>query len=310
VQYNQPQYALPPPAPDAGAMQALMTMLEAHWQDFTKLWADGIAIRNTAEMVAAAVPAAGTTSFYQDLKSVGKTVAHGIGTAAQWTGEKLGELGKYGKGGLEAFRKGGLQAMVEQFEGFQPNLYEDATGHSVGYGHFLKKGDPDFSGGITKAQAHAMSQKDVATARATVLRQTQGIKLNENQLDALTDFVYGVGSLVTKDKQGRNVDRTILTDLKAGDFAKVSKDFMMYSGYHDKAGNFKQSAPLYDRHLAESMLFSGQAGGAEQAGNTMNQQTTINVHGVQEPAAVAARLKSEQGRVNSEAMRNMSPRTG
>ena len=312
------QYAAP--LADSGAMQGLMAMLEAHWVSFTKMWADGIVVKGLGQMAAMAgeAPAAAGPSLpaeiYHDLKAAGKAVSHGIGTAAQWTGEKLGQLGKYGKGGLDAFRKGGLQAMVEQFEGWRDKEYDDVGGKgTIGYGHLVTAKDRAsgaFAGGrLSKEQGHALSQQDVAKARETVLRQTKGVSLNENQLDALTDFVYGIGSLVTKDKSGKMTDRTILKDLKAGNFDQVQKDFMMYSNYHDKAGNLKQSQPLYDRHLAESMLFGGQAGGQEVAGNTLNQKTTIVVQGVQEPAAVAARLKSEQGRVNNEAMRNLSPRT-
>ena len=308
----QQQFALPPPpvVQDAGEMRALLAMLEDHWQQFTKLWSGGIDIKGGGAVSVAEAPGAGGHSVYQNIKAFASDAMQDVGKAATWTGQKLGALGKYGMGGLDALRKGGFQAMTKKFEGWRDKQYDDVGGKgTVGYGHLVRPGE-DFRGGLTKEQGEALFQKDYGEARRITLMQTKGIKLNEAQVGALTDLVYGIGGLTTKDKSGHTVDRTILRDLKAGNFDQVAKDFTMYSGYHDKAGNFKQSQPLYDRHLAESMAFSGQAGLPDSPQNTMNQKTTINVYGVTEPAAVASRLKSEQGRVNNEAMRNLSARTG
>jgi lysozyme len=83
-----------------------------------------------------------------------------------------------------------LISKVKSIEKLRLDAYLDLKGGvwTIGWGHTgnVKKGDR-----ITSEKADELLASDIAVAEKAV--NSLGLKLNQNQFDALTDFVYNVG---------------------------------------------------------------------------------------------------------------------
>jgi lysozyme len=143
-------------------------------------------------------------------------------------------------------------ALTEQFEGCRLTAYQDVAGvWTIGYGHT----GPDVSPGltITQAQAEQLLQQDAASAAACV-NQAVTVALNQDEFDALVDFVFNIG-------RGAFQASTMLRDLNSGDFAGAAGEFDKW----DHAGG-KVVAGLLRRREAEQALFDeGNDSGQEPA---------------------------------------------
>ena len=132
-------------------------------------------------------------------------------------------------------------AMTKQLEGLQLTAYQDQAGRwTVGYGH----AGPDVHAGltITQAQAEQLLESDLAAAVACVNRAvTSGI--NQNQFDALVDFVFNLGC-------GSLLSSTLLRFVNAGDFTSAAPQFLLW----DHAGGVVVPG-LLQRRMAELQLF-------------------------------------------------------
>jgi lysozyme len=132
-------------------------------------------------------------------------------------------------------------AMTKQLEGLQLTAYQDQAGRwTIGYGH----AGPDVHAGltITQAQAEQLLERDLAAAVACVNRAvTSGI--NQNQFDALVDFVFNLGC-------GSLLSSTLLRQVNAGDFTAAAQQFLLW----DHAGGLVVPG-LLERRRAELQLF-------------------------------------------------------
>jgi len=72
-------------------------------------------------------------------------------------------------------------------------LLPGSTGHpTIGYGHLIVGGDGYGPGScLTQAQGQALLNQDAS--RFVNCVNAMGVKLNQNQFDALVDFVYNLG---------------------------------------------------------------------------------------------------------------------
>jgi len=179
----------------------------------------------------------------------------------------------------------GIMGLVGGLEGKSKKLYRDIAGHlTIGYGHKVLPGE-DFSGGVTDDQATNLLARDVATASKAVQRLVH-VTLNKNQLAALTDFAYNVGS-------GAFAHSSVLKDVNSGNFAGAADDFLKWG----KAGG-KQSKGMMNRRLGEKALFT-------KPDVTMSQSTTIHVQG-DDPRATANLVAQHQRSVNGDIVRDMA----
>lgn len=190
---------------------------------------------------------------------------------------------------VEAAKKssvfGSLEQMVQKSEGFAAKMYADHRGFSVGFGHLVKPGE-DFSKGIDKGGALALLAKDLQAAMASVTSLVK-VHLNQNQINALTDFVYNLGS-------GNLAKSTLLKKLNAGDFAGAADQFQ----YWNKAlvnGHYASIQGLSDRRSAEAGLFRSREG------VTITQKTDIHVN----DSGTGNNVARQQDRVNGDLVRNM-----
>lgn len=130
--------------------------------------------------------------------------------------------------------------LVEQSEGCSYSSYQDSAGiWTIGYGHTA-----GVTAGmkITPAQAIQYLETDLAFAGFAVSRLVH-VPLNQNQYDALTDFVFNLGS-------GSLAGSTLLKLLNAGDYAGAAAQF----GLWVRAGG-KVLPGLVTRRAAEAKLF-------------------------------------------------------
>lgn len=82
---------------------------------------------------------------------------------------------------------------LRQLEGLSDKAYVDATGKSIGYGHFIKSGEENLLGArLTKDQSEALLLKD-ARDLGTAGRSTLKVKISENQKIALDLLAYNAG---------------------------------------------------------------------------------------------------------------------
>jgi lysozyme len=131
--------------------------------------------------------------------------------------------------------------LTEQFEGLRLQAYQDVAGvWTNGYGntHGVTPGST-----ITLEQA----QQDLATniqGSVYVVNKVVSVPLNQNQFDALVDFVFNLGS-------GNFQSSTLLRLLNSGDYAGAAGQFPLWN----HAGGVVV-AGLTTRRLAEQALFN------------------------------------------------------
>jgi lysozyme len=89
--------------------------------------------------------------------------------------------------------------LIKSWEKFVPTVYDDVAGHpTIGYGHKCTKTgcaevQAEFSIPLNENAASRLLAQDVAPSAALVKRMVK-VELNENQLGALTSFVYNEGA--------------------------------------------------------------------------------------------------------------------
>jgi len=139
-------------------------------------------------------------------------------------------------------------ALTKQFEGCELKAYQDQVGvWTIGYGHTgtdVKKGLT-----ITEEQASTLLAADVAWA-VTCVNKSVKVAINQNQFDALVDFVFNLGCA----NLGQS---TLLRLLNSGDSIDAAKEFLRWN----RAGG-KVVAGLTRRRQAEMDLFNKPAASA------------------------------------------------
>src|SRR5882757_6232013 len=139
------------------------------------------------------------------------------------------------------YSKAGL-ALTQGFEDCKLAAYPDPVGiWTIGYGH---TGTDVVEGlTITQAQAAILLAADVAWA-VTCVNKSVKSAINQNQFDALVDFVFNLGCA----SLGQS---TLLRLVNAGNLAGAAKEFLRWN----KAGG-KVVKGLTKRRQAETDLFS------------------------------------------------------
>ncbi len=132
--------------------------------------------------------------------------------------------------------------LTKQFEGLRLSAYADQVGvWTIGYGHT----GPGVHAGltITQDQADAFLASDISGA-VTCVNHLVTSAINQNQFDAMVDFVFNLGcaSLASS---------TLLRFVNTGDFASAAGQFQRW----DHAGGVVVPG-LLRRRQAEATLFS------------------------------------------------------
>jgi GH24 family phage-related lysozyme (muramidase) len=139
--------------------------------------------------------------------------------------------------------------MIKQFEGFRAQLYNDPAGHcTIGYGHLVHHGPCDgseseeYRAGISETRATELLRQRLTPFEQTV-NDAVTAGLNQTQFDALTCFVFNVGS----DAFHKS---TLLRKLNQGQYDQVPVELNKW--VH---GGGKVLPGLVKRRQAEGTLF-------------------------------------------------------
>lgn len=151
---------------------------------------------------------------------------------------------------------------VKSFEGFSATPYIDCVGvKTLGYGMTGK----EIAGltSVTEAQAAQMLEDLMNTQYATPIKSyldSKGVKLNQNQFDALVSMAYNIG---TAGLLGSTLMKNIVAGVR--DVATITANFTAWSK-GTVNGQLTTIAGLLRRRQAEAKMFFG-------TGNTITGST-------------------------------------
>lgn len=135
-------------------------------------------------------------------------------------------------------------SLIKQFEGFRSQAYICPAGVlTIGYGStgaHVKRGQV-----ITEAEATSLLIKDAARFERAV--NALGLKLTQNQFDALVSLAFNIGT-------GNFNKSTLVKRLKAGDMAGAAAQFAVWNKARVN-GVLKVLPGLVRRRAAEAALF-------------------------------------------------------
>jgi lysozyme len=156
--------------------------------------------------------------------------------------EKLTATSKELTGQSDAYSK--ALSLIVEFEGFSAKAYPDADGYSIGYGHFIRKGDPyDSSSVIPESEGYALLEQD-ARASQTCVANAVKVSLTDNQTAALISLTYNIGC-------GAFRGSTLLRKLNEGDADGAALEF---ARWNKSSGQIIQA--LVERRASEAEVFS------------------------------------------------------
>lgn len=137
------------------------------------------------------------------------------------------------------------KAEMERFEGRRNKLYDDKTGKTIaraadakgfptiGVGHLVKKGDTSYDGKtLSDEEVDKLFEADVKWAVDII--NGLGLKLKQNEFDALVSFVYNVGPGKKGVKDGlitlRNGDTSsVLRNMRAGNIRAAGDSLLSWT---------------------------------------------------------------------------------
>lgn len=132
--------------------------------------------------------------------------------------------------------------LVARFEGFRSKPYRDAVGvWTIGYGHTA--GVSASSAAISRADAKRLLRRELDTVYAPAVRAL-GLRLTQNQFDALVSFVYNLGPGAIASST------TVGTLLRQGHYRKAANAMLAWN----KAGGRSLLGLTIRRHV-ERRLF-------------------------------------------------------
>lgn len=135
--------------------------------------------------------------------------------------------------------------LIKSQEGYSSKAYVDARGHSIGYGHFIKKGEEHLLGTeMSEEEAEKLLVKDIKSHQQPWESKLTK-KLGNAQMAALTSFAYNVGPAAVLN---------LVPEINRGNFDKVYDTMRSYRKAHVD-GEFKVLDVLVKRREFEIGLF-------------------------------------------------------
>jgi lysozyme len=132
--------------------------------------------------------------------------------------------------------------LIKQYEGCKLTSYFDVDGYSIGYGHHSPLISADQT--CTQEQADAWLANDANAAACSVLKFCR-VDLSQNQLDALTDWMYNFGATKVQ-------NATLWSVLNAGNYDGVPDQLMRWVNV-----NGSPDSGLQARRQAECDIWNG-----------------------------------------------------
>ena len=139
--------------------------------------------------------------------------------------------------------------LIQRFEGLSLTAYRDATGYSIGYGHFgAQQGQT-----ITQAEADRFFDADVARFEAAVAAATP--RAEPHQFDAMVSLAYNVGAEAFSKS-------TVARRHNAGDELGAADAFLMWNQSDGKVLQVLEDRRERERAVYLHANYSGPIDGA------------------------------------------------
>lgn len=167
------------------------------------------------------------------------------------------------------------KAAIVSREGVETRAYKDSVGiWTIGVGHTAAAGPPVPKAGmkISYAECMRLFDNDIVEYERPVDEALAGIKLTENQFDALVSICYNIGPGYFKGKKKAQ----FVKDIEAGRFDLAAKHIM----------NFTKPPEIRSRRQAEADQFRTPYATALPKGRSTD-RSPIKVSTIQAPASIA-----------------------
>jgi GH24 family phage-related lysozyme (muramidase) len=134
--------------------------------------------------------------------------------------------------------------LIKQLEGFSEKSYVDASGRSIGYGHFIKPGEEHLKGKVlSKQEAEDLLAKDIHEHQKGWIDQARSAGMNETQIAGLTSFAYNTGGKAMPE---------IIRRWKSGDKKAAAELMLSYNkSYNPDTKQREFNKHLYERRQKE-----------------------------------------------------------
>lgn len=149
------------------------------------------------------------------------------------------------------------RALIQSFEGLMLKAYPDADGYSIGYGHFLGKDPSLASAAITRAEADALFDQDVAKFEAAVSVTTNGAPSTlQHEFDAMVSLAYNIGTGNLKTGKDGFAGSSVARYHNMGDKQSAADSFLLWNK-ETKNGVKVENPTLTRRRDKERSVYLG-----------------------------------------------------
>jgi lysozyme len=144
--------------------------------------------------------------------------------------------------------------LIKRIEGYSATAYKDAGGHSIGYGHYIQKGEEALLGHtLTDEESEKLLTKDIESHQAGI-KQWLKKPATDTQMAALTSLAYNTGARSPAVKE-------IVALHNEGKTAAAAKAFAKYNkSYNPQTGTKELNESLVKRRELEKQLYSAREG--------------------------------------------------
>lgn len=145
---------------------------------------------------------------------------------------------------------------IKKQEGFMPNAYKDATGYSIGYGHFIKPNEKHLQNAtLSEADATALLKKDIKEHQDPWMNRLK-VPITDGQKIALTSLAFNIGPY--GGKSGKGGVFGIVDLINDGKMQQAADRFLLFDKYRtQKDGPLMTNEALSRRRKTERGLFLG-----------------------------------------------------
>lgn len=140
--------------------------------------------------------------------------------------------------------------MLKNFEGFRAKMYYCVAGKpTIGYGHVIGLKEPQLRlKTLSETEADKLLRSDLIPRENAVQRLVK-VAINQNQFDALVDFVFNLGEAALESS-------TLLRLLNEGKHQLAALQFHRWNKAQIKGKGLVEVAGLTKRRDAERALFT------------------------------------------------------
>ena len=144
--------------------------------------------------------------------------------------------------------------LIKRLEGFSATAYKDAGGHSIGYGHYIQKGEEALLGHtLTDEEGEKFLSKDIESHQVGIKKWLKK-PASDLKMAALTSLAYNTGAMSPAVKE-------VVQLYNEGKDGQAAKAFAKYNRSYNPASGIKEvNESLVKRRELEKQLFSAKEG--------------------------------------------------